>query len=192
MDESILTNPPPAMILTLIGYRGSGKSTVAAPLAARLGWECVDADREIERRAGTSIRTIFDDAGESEFRRIEREVMADLLAGNEVVVSAGGGAVLDKGTRRDMRAAGPVVWLTASAATLWRRISGDADTAEQRPDLTDAGGLAEVEQLIAQRAPLYRECARLVIETDRDSAATIVDHILAELGDELTGGHRPS
>ena len=78
------------MIVTLIGYRGSGKTTVAEPLARRLGWESVDADAEIERSACRTIREIFAEGGEPAFRQIERAVMQELLRRDGIVLAAGG------------------------------------------------------------------------------------------------------
>ena len=75
-------------VAALTGSIGSGKSTVAAPLAARLGWGWIDADTEIEQRAGCSIRDIFRDEGESRFRELEREVLADLLNRDRLVIAA--------------------------------------------------------------------------------------------------------
>lgn len=94
------------MTITLTGYRGTGKSSVAPLLADRLGWSWIDADAEIERRAGQSIRDIFAAGGEPEFRRQERAVMVDLLSRDRLVIASGGGAILNEQTRRDMRAAG--------------------------------------------------------------------------------------
>lgn len=176
------------MIITLIGYRGSGKSTVAAPLAERLGWHAVDADAEIERAAGKSIREIFADRGEPRFRELERQVIAGLLRGERVVLSAGGGAVLNPETRREMRTAGPVVWLRAAVETLHQRISADATTAARRPNLTADGGRAEIESLLARREPLYRETATLVIDTDDLAAAQIVERILQTVAPQVGGG----
>lgn len=165
------------MIITLIGYRGSGKSTVAAPLAARLGWSWIDADAVIEERAGCTIREIFQAEGEPGFRRREREVISELLGKEQLVLAAGGGAILNAETRSDMRNAGPVVWLRAAVATLAARIAGDATTAERRPNLA-AGGIREIEELLAAREPLYRECATLIVETDGLTADEIVTRIL--------------
>ena len=81
------------MVITLIGYRGTGKSTLASPLAQRLGWDWIDADVELERRAGRSIQSIFATDGEPEFRRLERELLAELLLRDRLVIAAGGGAV---------------------------------------------------------------------------------------------------
>src|SRR5512144_1080339 len=102
------------MIITLIGTRGTGKSTIAPLLAARLGWEWIDADIELERRAGKSIREIFATEGEPAFRTLERQTLVDLLKRDRLVIAAGGGAILNPDTRRDVQSAGPVVWLQAT------------------------------------------------------------------------------
>lgn len=159
-------------IVTLVGARGSGKSAVARPLAVRLGFDVVDADEEIERAAGRSIREIFETDGEPEFRRIEREVIVELLGRERIVLASGGGAILDERTRRDLRAAGPVLWLRASAETLADRVASDATTGERRPSLTGAGVVEEIAGLLAFREPLYRDAATIVVDTeDRDPDA---------------------
>ena len=180
------------MIITLIGYRGTGKSTVAIPLAKRIGWQAIDADAELERRAGRTIRQIFDTDGEPEFRRLERETLVDLLSRKNLVIAAGGGAILNPQTRADFKAAGPVVWLQASVETIDQRLYEDATTASRRPNLTKSGGREEIERLLAIREPLYRETASLIVESDRPlpgsggcDAATIpelVEFIVRQLG----------
>jgi shikimate kinase len=180
-----------SMVVTLVGYRGSGKSTVAAALASRLGWGWVDADHGIECRAGRTIRDVFARDGEPAFRLMEREVLADLLSRDELVVAAGGGAVLDADTRRRMKAAGPVVWLQASVETLERRIVGDATTAERRPNLTAGGGRAEIETLLARREPLYREVADVTVDTDGRDADSLADEIARAVRPWLAGGPTP-
>lgn len=171
------------MVITLIGYRGTGKTTVAVPLAERLGWKAIDADVEIERRAGKSIRRIFEEEGEPEFRRWERDVMADLLQQDRLIIAAGGGAILNAETRRGARRAGLVVWLRASVDAIERRMSEDGTTADRRPALTSASGRREIESVLALREPLYRECASLTIETDDLAPDEIVDRIVAHLGE---------
>lgn len=155
------------MIITLIGYRGTGKSTVAVPLAKRLGWSAVDADVELEHRAARSIREIFEQGGESEFRRIERETLVSLLQRDQLVLAAGGGAILNEDTRRDFQAAGPVVWLQASAETIDSRLHGDETTADRRPNLTSSGGRDEIRELLKIREPIYRATASLIVATDQ-------------------------
>jgi shikimate kinase len=179
------------MVITLIGYRGSGKSALSENLAKRIGWKSVDADLEIERQAGRSIREIFADSGEETFRKLEREVMVELLQRDRTLIAAGGGAILNEETRNEMKQAGPVVWLNGSAEILWKRIHGDAQTTDRRPNLTDKGGIAEVETLLAQREPLYRECASVIIETDSRTLDELADSILAALREELPEGTCP-
>lgn len=140
---------------------------MARPLADRLGWTAIDADVELERRAGRTIRQIFDTDGEPEFRRLERETLVDLLQRDRLIIAAGGGAILNAQTRSDFKAAGPVIWLQASADTIESRLYGDATTASRRPNLTTSGGRAEIEHLLRIREPLYRETASLIVETDR-------------------------
>ncbi len=169
------------MVITLIGYRGSGKTTVARPLAERLGWAWVDADTVIEQTAGRTIRDIFAQQGEPAFRELERQVMAELLGRDRLVIAAGGGAILNPETRTRVALAGPVIWLQASLPTLQARIQQDVTTAERRPNLTNSGGLTEIAQVLAIREPLYRSCATLTIETDVSPIPDLVDQILAHL-----------
>jgi len=166
------------MVITLIGYRGTGKSSIAPRLAERLQFDWIDADVELERRAGRSIREIFATDGEAEFRRLERAVLVDLLQHDRLVLAAGGGAVLNAETRRDFRAAGPVVWLQADVATIAARIAADASSAARRPNLTSAGTVAEIENVLREREPLYREPATMVINTTGKAVEAIVDEIL--------------
>jgi shikimate kinase len=178
------------MLIVLIGYRGTGKSSVARALAEMLECEAIDADVEIERRAGKPIRDVFADDGETKFRQFEREVMADLLARDRVIVAAGGGAIQDEHTRRDLcdKADGRlVVWLKAAVDTIERRLAEDSSTAQRRPNLTAGGGRGEIEQLLAVREPLYRECASLMIETDTATVDEIAEQICNALGQPRRG-----
>ncbi len=177
------------MIITLIGYRGSGKSTVARPLAERLGWQWVDADTEIENQAGCTIREIFEQQGESGFRKIERDVIAELLSRDNLVLAAGGGAILNADTRDQMRHAGPVVWLKASPEILAKRIERDDRSAAGRPDLTKTGGHGEIVELLRQRTPLYAECATFEIDTDQFAADELVDEIYQHCAEQAGGGN---
>lgn len=165
----------------LIGSRCVGKSAVGLRLAQRLGWAFVDADEELERRAGRTIREIFASEGETAFRDREAAVLADLAARADVVVATGGGVVL-RPENRERLSAGPVVWLTARPQTLWARMQGDASTAERRPALAQ-GGLAEVESLLAQREPLYRACATWTFDTESATPDALADAIARRLAE---------
>jgi shikimate kinase len=169
------------MIVTLIGSRGCGKSSVGRLLANRLGWDFADADAELENRAGKSIQQIFADDGETAFRDLEEQAVADLLQRDRLVLAAGGGAVLREATRERIASAGPAVWLTASPETLYARIHADDTTADRRPDLTDRGGLEEVRTLLAQREPVYRDTANIVADTEHKT----VEQIAGEIHEQL-------
>lgn len=167
--------------ILLIGYRGTGKSTVAPALAAKLGWDWIDADEELEHRAGKSIAAIFADDGEPAFRDLESQVVADLCGRSSIVIALGGGAVLREENRQTIRATGPVIWLRAGVDEIVARIAADSATASRRPQLTAAGGRAEIETLLAARTPHYQECATFVVDTEGKSPATIADEIIAKL-----------
>jgi len=166
----------------LIGYRGTGKTTAARTLAALMDCQWVDADDVIEERAGKTIAAIFADDGETVFRDWEERVVRELSGRRRIVIGLGGGAVLREANRRAITGAGgQVVWLTASVDTILERLAADASTGSRRPNLTKVGGLAEVETLLSQRMPLYRECATLVVDTDGKSAAEVAEEIAARL-----------
>lgn len=168
------------MNLYLIGYRGVGKSTLAALLAGRLGRTWIDADVELERRAGRTIAEIFASQGEQAFRDLESLVLAELSQRDGLVVALGGGVVLREENRRAL-AGGKVVWLTADPETIHRRLAADHTTADRRPSLTSLDGLDEIRELLAQREPLYRQCADLVVDAQSATPEQIAERISAEL-----------
>jgi shikimate kinase len=165
----------------LIGYRGTGKSTVARQVAERLGYDSVDADEEIEHRAGKSIAAIFAEEGEAAFRDLESQMIAELAHLQRYVIALGGGAVLRDTNRKAIRAAGTVVWLTAPVDVIVARLAADPATAGRRPNLTKPGGREEVEALLAERTPIYRECATLTVDTNGKTCAQVADEIAANL-----------
>ena len=165
--------------LILIGYRGSGKSTVGRILAARLGRPFLDADEHLEARAGRTIREIFAAEGEPGFRERESAVLRELTERGPLVLATGGGVVLREANRERIRMAGFVVWLTADALTLWDRLQTDPVTRERRPNLA-GGGLEEVTHMLAVREPLYRGLANLEINVGELSPDVAANRILAE------------
>jgi shikimate kinase len=178
--------------VTLIGYRGTGKTTVAAGLARRLGCPWWDADVELERRVGTTIASLLRDHGEPYFRDEESGVLGELLAKPEGVLATGGGVILRPGNREHLRKKGGcVVWLTAPSPILRRRLAADPTTASRRPGLTNADPLAEIESILAVREPLYRACADVVIDASVASPEEVVESILRALP-ALAGAARPT
>lgn len=170
---------PPRVFL--IGYRGTGKTTVAAALALRWGADWGDSDREIEDRSGQTIEQLFAQ-GEGVFRDWEERVVAELCGQGPQVVALGGGAVLRETSRDRLRQAGAMVWLTAPAELIAERISFDAAAGHVRPSLTGAGLVEEIEQVLAERMAVYRECAGLEVNTAGKTPQEIAEEIAKHFG----------
>ncbi|MBW7906577.1 MAG: shikimate kinase [Phycisphaerae bacterium] len=168
--------------VVLIGHRGAGKSTVGRALAQHLGCELHDTDEAIQAEAGRSIAEIFQQDGEAAFRDLESEAIRRAVARPAGVISVGGGALLRPANRDLLREAGLCVWLRASVEEHGRRLAADPCSATLRPRLTDApAARAELEQLLAQREPLYAAIASVTIQTDGRSVDTIVAEIASAL-----------
>jgi shikimate kinase len=167
-------------MIFLIGYRGTGKTTVARLLASRLGWDWRDADAVLEAEFGRPINDIFQTDGEAKFRELEAAVLAELCKLTRVVIATGGGVVLRDPNRELMRRTGRVVWLTADHDTIWSRIQADAAEGRPRPALT-VGGRAEIEDLLHVREPLYQACAEFKIETGGRTPEEVADEIAARI-----------
>ena len=171
------------MNVVLIGYRASGKTSVGRLLADRLGTEFVDTDEIIAHQAGCSIAEIFATEGEEGFRARERAVIGSAVARPGKVISVGGGAVESADNRKRLRDYGKVIWLQAPADVLWRWMQEDADTAKNRPNLTQ-GGLAEVEEVQARREPLYAETAHVVIQVADLSFEQAAEAVVTRLSED--------
>ena len=168
------------MLLTLIGYRATGKTTLARLVAERLGWPWADSDDEIERRAGKSIARIFAEDGEPAFRDLEAHAIADLCRRDRLVLATGGGAPLRSESRRAMREAGKVVWLRAEPLAILARLADDNRSADRRPPLSEEGPLRETVQMLAARTPIYEELADMVIDTDVGKPDKLAEEIIAD------------
>jgi shikimate kinase len=169
------------MSLILIGYRATGKTTLAKLLAEQLGWDWIDADVEIERRVGKSIAKIFAEDGEPAFRDTEAQVIGDLCRRDRLVLATGGGAPMRAESRQAMHAAGSVVWLTARPETILARMNADATTAARRPSLTGKSPLDEIVALLAVREPMYREAADWVVATEGRTPEELAAEVIAKV-----------
>jgi shikimate kinase len=160
--------------IVLIGPPGSGKTTVGAVLARELGVAFTDSDVMIEARAGKPVSDIFVQDGETEFRRLEREAVAAILAVGDGIVGLGGGAVMD--TQTQARLSGRrVVYLETSFPELARRVGLD----RPRPLLIGTNPRAQLKALLDLRLPVYEGLAWLTVRTDARDPADIAREIVA-------------
>ncbi|PXW33749.1 UNVERIFIED_CONTAM: shikimate kinase [Williamsia faeni] len=162
--------------VVLIGFMGSGKSTVGQQLARVLGCEWKDSDVEIERRSGRTIPEIFAD-GEEVFRDYERQVVADLLGTVTGVLSLGGGAVLSQATR-DLLAGHPVVYLRVGADQGFSRVANSS-----RPLLKTDNPKQVYRDLLARRDPIYRDAATFVVDA-HPHQRVVADKIITQLTEQ--------
>lgn len=161
----------------LVGLMGAGKTTVGRLLARRLKLRFYDSDQEIERRCGVKIPVIFEIEGEAGFRSREQQAIAELTALRGIVLATGGGAVLDEDNRRNLAAGGTVVYLSARPEDLYERVRDDRN----RPLLSTPDPLARLCELHAERDPLYRQVADLVVDTGEQSVQVLARELLAKL-----------
>ena len=157
----------------LVGLMGAGKTSVGRRLARRLGKTFYDCDEEIERATGVKISVIFEIEGEAGFRVREARMLADLVARSDIVLATGGGAVLSADNRRLLAENGMVIYLRAVAADLWQRTRHDRN----RPLLKTEEPLAKLEELFAERDPLYRSVADIIVDTGSQSLGSLVQRV---------------
>jgi shikimate kinase / 3-dehydroquinate synthase len=174
----------------LVGLMGAGKTTIGRLLARKLGKRFVDSDHEIEARTGASIPWIFEIEGEASFRRREADMIRELAGQHGLVLATGGGAVLDAGTRALLAERGTVIYLRAGINSILQRTSHDRN----RPLLQTPNPRGKLEELTAQREPLYREVADLVIDTGRPNVQSMVHAILEQIAalDAARARQRPA
>ncbi|ABB73959.1 shikimate kinase [Nitrosospira multiformis] len=162
----------------LVGMMGAGKTTVGRLLSHFLEKTFYDSDREIQKRTGVSIPTIFEIEGEEGFRRRETEILSELMNARNIILATGGGAVLSGVNRAMLKHGGTVIYLRASIDDLWRRTRHD----KNRPLLQTSDPRARLAELFVQRDPLYRETAHIVVESGKRSPR----HLAQSLAQQLT------
>lgn len=164
----------------LIGFMGSGKSTVGALLAERLKLPFIDSDKEIERQQGKSVNEIFTLSGEVAFREMEMDFLKSLEFLEPSVVAVGGGLPSIEGALELMHKMGLVIYLNTSLLTLLKRLKEEK---EQRPllsKLSDAEFHPFVEDLLSQRVQFYKQ-AKLIMPNERNSPNELVFKLEKEL-----------
>jgi shikimate kinase len=166
-------------VAVLVGPPGAGKSTVGALLAERLGVGFVDSDTLVEQRAGRAISDIFLSDGEPAFRAMERDAVAEALAGHDGVLALGGGAVMTEGVR-ELLDGHAVVFLVVGLAAGVRRVG----LSTARPLLAGVNPRATFSALLQERLPVYRAVARHEVATDDLAPEAVADAVLAALQPE--------
>jgi shikimate kinase len=165
----------PARLVVLVGPPGAGKSTIGRQLAARWTVPFRDTDTDVEVVAGMSVADIFIECGEAHFRDLERKAVAVALAEASGVLSLGGGAVTDVGTRRAL-AGHTVVYLDVGLSDAAKRVG----LARDRPLLVESPR-ARLAAMLAERRPLYAEVATVVVDTSGALPGEITDRVDAAL-----------
>lgn len=165
----------------IVGPMGAGKSTVGRQLAESLSHEFKDSDHEIQRRTGVDIPTIFEYEGEEGFRNRERQVIDELSRQDGIVLATGGGAILRADNRQDLAARGVVIYLHCSPEQQYARTSRDRN----RPLLQTEDPLERLRNLMAERDPLYRQVADMVVSTEKRGTASVVKEIRRRLEAEI-------
>ncbi len=166
----------------LIGPMGAGKSTIGRHLASLAKKTFLDADKELESRTGASIPLIFEIEGETGFRKREADIIDELTQMQDLVLATGGGAVMNESNRRALHSRGVVVYLAASIDTLVERTRHD----KNRPLLQNVDRRKKFEELMAERDPVYRQEADLIVDTDNRSPVAVAKDIVKRLEQQST------
>jgi shikimate kinase len=172
--------------IALVGYRGTGKSTVARLLAQKLGLELVELDRLIDERAGERIPEIVSRFGWEKFRSLETELLAEVVQKDNVVFDLGGGVVEREENRELIKKHCLVIWLKASPEMIVKRIKDQM----HRPSLTGKSFTDEVPEVLKRREPLYRSVAQLELDTESRTPEELAEQIAAYLKSQKTNSGR--
>lgn len=164
----------------LIGFMGSGKSTVGKLLAERLDLPFVDSDKEIEQKAGLTINAIFEQQGEAAFRSMEMDFLNEIKSHKPSVIAIGGGLPAIDGSLKLMHQMGLVIYLNTSLLTLIKRLKEERDFRPKLRALSDAEFHPYIEDLLSQRVQFYKK-AKLFVPNEGNSPEQLVDKLEKEL-----------
>lgn len=165
--------------IILIGFMGSGKTSVGIQLAKKLSFQFKDTDRMIEDNCGRSIKSIFAREGEGFFRELETKTIKDLIGKTEKhVISVGGGLPVQPGNGELLQQLGQVIYLKTSSDTIMKRLSGDTT----RPLLSGDNPKEKIEALFKLREPLYEAASHLNVITDDRKISDIIEEIIRRTG----------
>lgn len=169
------------MNIVLIGYRGTGKTSVARALSKRLGRSFCDADEYLEKQLNMPISDVVATEGWAFFRQKEKEVIRKIASFEGSVIAPGGGAVLDPENVVNLKKNGVVVLLEASVQTIVDRMRADDKTEQQRPSLTGKDLYEEIEEVLQERMPFYRSAMDFSVDTTSKGIDDVVEEIVGRL-----------
>jgi len=168
-----MSGPRAIQNIALIGFMGTGKSSVGRHLATHLHFRFVDTDELIEARAGRTIADIFTQAGEEVFRGIERQVVLELAKSRKMVISTGGGVAANPENMASLKTHALVVCLWASPEVIWERVHNQT----HRPLLQGPDPMSRIRELLAVREPFYKQ-ADVLVNTEMRSIKEVAQHVL--------------
>lgn len=161
--------------IALVGFMGAGKTSAGRLVADQLRFEFLDTDEMIQARTGRTIAAIFAGNGEPAFRTLESELVAELAARRQTVISTGGGLPVGPGNLQSLKQHALVVCLWASPEKIWERVRYQS----HRPLLHDPDPQQKIRELLEQRAPFYRQ-ADVLVNTDLRSAREVAQQIVLQ------------
>lgn len=176
-NETAQIQPPFNQNIFLIGFMGTGKTTIAEQLSAMFAMNVVEMDKIIAQRAGMSIPDIFETYGETHFREMETQLVMEMQEQNHAVISCGGGTPMRQENVKAMKASGKIVLLTASPETIYERVKDSHD----RPILENNKSVSFIRELMEQRREKYEAAADIIIETDGKSKLEICEELESRL-----------
>lgn len=163
--------------IVLVGFMGSGKTSVGTELSTLLEMDYIDTDDIIVKDSGISINEIFNAYGEAEFRKLERKTIEGLKDTKNTIISCGGGVVLDSTNIELLRDNGKIVWLKVSPGEILNRLLDD----DSRPLLKDSFTLKGLSEILKNRLPLYENAGDIIIDTDKKDVREIAEEIIEKL-----------
>ena len=163
--------------IILIGFMGTGKSTISKELHEKTGRKEIDLDAYITEKSGMTINDIFAQSGETAFRDLESACLAEVLKNDQQIVSCGGGTVLRTGNVAEMKKHGRIILLTATAQTIYNRIR----TNTERPLLRNNMSPEYIQELMGKRDKVYHDAADIIICTDGKEVPDIAEEILKHI-----------
>lgn len=168
-------------IIFLAGFMGAGKSTIGPILANTIGWDSCDLDLLIEQKVGKKVKQIFEQDGETYFRKIESEMLLEVSKKNNLVVSLGGGTMANENNLAILKKSGTTIYLKASTESFYKRLRYKRDRpslgVNEAEDFSKDKLVTRIDDLMTKRAKFYEQ-ADIIVDTDNSSVGKTVDKIV--------------